>query len=163
MSFNFQFRFAEGRKEVDQLARFLLLQPFGYSYYEDWVDRTMEQLLLGYKSCILAFSDGALVGDLVYQPHKEFPRIRELKNMRVDPRLHGRYFGMFMLRQAEKENPSDFDAIICDTRSDRPDVLGMLTLVGYEILLKAPLYDRNVEDIVLIRALERTPDGIFAP
>ena len=83
--------------------------------------------------------------------------------MRVDPRLHGRYFGMFMLRQAEKENPSDFDAIICDTRSDRPDVLGMLTLAGYEILLKAPLYDQNVEDIVLIRALERTPDGIFAP
>ena len=163
MAFNFQFRHAEERREIDQLAKFLLLQSFNYSRYEDWIERTRAQLFSGYKSCILAFSDGVLVGDLVYQQHKQFPRLRELKNMRIDPRLQGRYFGMFMLRQAEKENSSEFDAIICDTRSDRPDVLGMLTLAGYKVLLKAPLYDRNVEDIVLIRALERTPEGIFTP
>jgi len=46
----------------------------------------------------LAFSDDFLVGNLVFQPHKEFPRIKELKNMRVHPKLQGRYFGAFMIK-----------------------------------------------------------------
>jgi hypothetical protein len=163
MAFNFQFRFAEDRREIDQLAKFLLLQPFNYEGYEDWVERTREELFSEYKSCILAFGGGALVGNLVYQPHKQFPRVRELKNLRVDSRLHGRYFGAFMLRQAERENPLDFDAIICDARSDRLDVVSMLRMMGYQELLRVPLYDKGVEDLVFIRAFERTPEGIFMP
>ena len=163
MAFDFQFRFAEDRQEVDRLARFLLLQPFNYQGYEDWVQKTREELFSGYKRCILAFSDGVLVGDLVYQPHKQFPRVREVKNMGIDPRLHGRYFGAFMLRQAERENPGDFYAMICDARSDRRDVIGILRMMGYQELLRVPLYDKGVEDLVFIRAFERTPEGIFAP
>jgi len=163
MPFNFQFRLAEDRKEIDKLASFLLLQPFNYPGYEGWIERARADLLSGYKSCILAFSDGSLVGDLIFQPHKQFSPIRELKNMRVDPKLQGRYFGMFMLRQAEKENPAFFEAIICDTRSDRVDVVNMLRLLGYQELLRAPIYEKNVEDLVMYKAFERTGQGILVP
>ncbi|MBI3623321.1 hypothetical protein HY212_04570 [Candidatus Pacearchaeota archaeon] len=163
MSFNFQFRFAEDRKEIDQLAKFLLLQPLNYPDYGDWVERARTDLLSGYKNSILAFSDGFLVGDVVYQSHKQFPRIRELKNLRVHPKLRGRYFGMFMFRQAEKENLGDFDAVICDTRSDRIEVLNMTRLSGYQELLRAPIYDKNVEDVVMYKSFERTSSGLLGP
>ena len=163
MPFNFQFRHAEERKEIDQLSRFLLLQPLGYPNYGDCVERARTELLSGGKSCILAFSDGVLVGDALYQKHKQFPRVREVKNMRVHSKLQGRYFGVFMLKQAEAENPQDYDAVITDIRSDNLSVLNMARFCGYEELLRTPLYERNAQEVVMIKKFSRTPSGLFGP
>ena len=163
MAFNFNFRHAQDEKEIRKLEKFLLLQPLGYLNYEDWVSRVREELLAEYKRSILFFSDGYLVGNLVFQPHKQFPRIREAKNERVHPKLQGRYCGAFMFKQMEAESPEDYDAIICDTRSDQIGVMSMLKSLGYEELLRVPLYDKNVEDVVMIKRFEKTPEGIFSP
>jgi len=163
MSFNFQFRFAEDEKEIKKLSEFLLLQPFNYAGYGSWVERARHELLSGYKSAILAFSEGVLVGDLVFQPHKQFQRVRELKNMRIHPLLRGRYFGSFMIKQAELEKRDEYDAIICDIRSDRNDVIAMLRGLGYKELLRAPIYEGQTEDVVMVKRFERTPNGFFAP
>lgn len=125
MSFDFRFRFLEDEKELRGLRKFLLEQPFNYPNYEDWVEKTISQIDSGYKRTILSFSDDALVGDLIFQPHKTLERVMELKNIRIHPDLKRRYFGFFMLRQAEAES-GNYDAIICDTRSDRTDVLNLL-------------------------------------
>jgi len=163
MAFNFQFRHAEERKEIDQLAKFLLFQPLGYPNYEDWVERARVELLSGDKSSILAFSDGVLVGDALYQPHKQFPRVREIKNMRVHPKLQGRYFGVFMLKQAEAENPEDYDAIITDIRFDNTPVLHMARFCGYDELVRTQLYERNAQEVVMVKKFSRTPFGFFGP
>lgn len=161
MSFNFSFRFAEDTKDILNLERFLLKQELNYPNYGDWVFRAKQELLSGYKKSILAFSDGFLVGNLIYQPHKDLPRVRELKNLRVHPKLRERYFGAFMLKQAEKENQNEYDAIICDTRTDRIQIVNLLKNFGYETLLKIPLYDSNIEDMIMIKKFERTPTGFF--
>lgn len=163
MGFDFNFRLAEDIKDRDKLARFLLKQPLGYPQYEDWVERARQDLERGWKSSVLAFSNGMLVGDLVFQPHKDFPRIRELKNVRVHPKLQGRYFAQFMIRQAEREDLGTFEAIMCDSRSDQTYIRNTLRFCGYEELFRIPLYDTHVEDIVHIKRFDFTPEGIFAP
>ncbi len=163
MGFNFYFTLASDEKDVRKLNKFLLKQPLDYPNYGDWVDKTKQEMLSGYKKSILAFSDDILVGDLVFQAHKQFPRVKELKNLRVHPKLQQRYFASFMLKQAEKENELDYDAIICDTRSDRVEVMRALKFNGYAELIRASFYDKNIEDVVMVKKFDRTPTGIFRP
>ena len=158
MGFDFRFKFIDDEKEIKQLRNFLLEQPFNYPNYEDWVERTIPEIDHGYKKTILAFSDDILVGDLIFQPHKTLTRIMELKNMRIHSDLQRRYFGFFMFRQAEAES-KNYDAIICDARSDRIDVLNLLKLCGYKEISRVPLYDSNVEDVVLLKNL-KNPSNI---
>ncbi len=162
MGFNFQFRLAEDRKDFLRLESFLLEQPLNYPHYEDWVVGSREEFLSGHKRCIFALSEEELVGNLVSQQHKQFSKVMELKNMRVHSKLRGRYFGFFMLRQAEAESKK-YDAIICDTRSDQLPVINLLRICGYEELLRVPLYEKNVEDVVMVKKFERTPTGFFVP
>ena len=153
MGFDFRFRFLEDEKELKQLKNFLIEQPFSYPNYEDWVERTIPEIDCGYKKTILAFSDDILAGDLIFQPHKTLSKVMELKNMRIHPDFKRRYFGFFMLRQMEAES-KDYDAITCDARSDMVNVLSLLKLCGYREISRVPLYDPNVEDIILLKNLK---------
>jgi hypothetical protein len=163
MGFDFRFRMIDDLKDIRKLEAFLLKQPLNYRDYEDWVLRSMVEAERGDKKAILIFSDNILVGDLIYQRHKIFPRIREMKNARVHPELRDRYCTKFAVRQAEKENPEEFDAILCDLRSDQMNTINMLKSMGYEELLRAPIYDTDFEDVVMVRRFERTPTGFFVP
>ena len=62
MSFDYSFRYAESKKEIDGIVSFILTQPLGYPNFEDWVERSRQELLYGNKRAIVAFSDGFLVG-----------------------------------------------------------------------------------------------------
>lgn len=165
MGFDFNFRLAEDMSDIRKLEKFLLAQSLGYKHYSDWVvGKVSPEIESGYKKAILGLSDGFLVADLILQPHKDFPDFYELKNLRVHPKLQGRYFGAFMLRQGEDEaRKGNYKAIICDTRSDQIPVISLLKLMGSEELLRVPLYNKNVEDIVFIKKFERIDGGIFAP
>ena len=138
-------------------------QPFNYPNYGDWVERAVWEMQEGYKHSILAFSNDVLVGDVVFQPHKTFPRIRELKNVRVSPKLQGRYFGQFMIRQAEREDRSGRDGIIVDCHSDRIDVINLFLFCGYRVLCRAPLYEKGVKEVVMVKSFSRASQGLFIP
>lgn len=164
MPFDFRFRFAESLEDKGKLIKFLLQHPLGYPHYKDWVSRIREELSTEYKQSILAFSDGILVGDLVFQPHKDFSEyLLELKNMRIHPKLNRRYFGHFMLRQAETEaRIAGYQAIICDMRTDNFRITNLLRLCGYHELLRVALYE-DKEDIVMIKSLGKLEKGFFTP
>ncbi len=61
---------------------------------------------------MMSFSEGILVGDLIYQLHKEISNLLELKNIRIHPSIRNRYFAFFMLKQIEKENSGEYIGII---------------------------------------------------
>ena len=160
MTFHFNFRSVEKRKDVLDLCDFLIKQDLGYPQYDDWVQRAEHEVDSGYKTVVLAFSGNRLVGDVIYQPHKELARVREIKNIRVHPRVRGRNFGRFMVRQAEVEPPT-YDAIIVDARIDQQDIVGLLRVEGYVPLVTVPLYDENMPDVVMIKSFDqRTAAGI---
>ena len=164
MGFDFNFRFVEERKDIRELEKHLLQQPMNYPHYEDWVSRSVEELENGYKNSILAFSEDFLVGNLMFQPHKQFSSIMEFKNMRVHEKLQGRYFGSFMVKQAEAEaRKKGYKAIVGDIRSDNFPIMNMLKILGYEELLRIPLYDQNTEDVVMVKKFDRTDKGLLLP
>lgn len=140
--------------EIIRTVDFISKIPLSYPNYDNWVQRAEAELLQGYKQTILAFSDKRIVGDLIYQPHKQIQGVLELKNMRIDERLRRRDFGHFMLRQAETEaRKLGYLAMLIDIRPNRQDVIAFLMFSGFFQINRIPLYDSNEEDIVMMKPL----------
>lgn len=151
MGFDFNFRTVEDRRDRLKLIDFLALQDLGYPRYDEWVQRVDAGIEFGWKTGIIALSQGRVVGDLIYQAHKKMPRVRELKNLRIDPAFENRYFGKFMLRQAEIGLGNDFDLILCDARADQLEVIRFMVSCRYKVVAKLNLYDDNL-DVVLAKS-----------
>lgn len=163
MGLDFRFNSLQDEAELCELENFLRSQPLRYPDYQDWVTKAKEELLSGYKTSILAFNGRTLIGNLIFQPHKTFPRVREVKNLRVHSQLRGRYFGSFMLRQGEFLDRDSYDAIILDVRSNQLETINVLKSLGYEEIVRAPLYEKNVDEVIMAKKFEETPEGFFLP
>lgn len=158
MGFSFNFRLLADRKDLSRLVNFLHTQSLGYLDYDDWVQRAEHEIDSGYKTAVLGFSSGYLVADLIYQPHKQLVRVREIKNLRVHPSVRRRDFAHFMLKQAEVESP-DYQAIICDVRKDQPEAMALLRLAEYVPIASVSLYDTNIKDMVMIKVFDKTTES----
>jgi ribosomal protein S18 acetylase RimI-like enzyme len=148
-------------KQLKGLISFLAKQDLNYPRYDDWVQKTEYELDSGYKKAILAFSEGKLVGNLIYQKHKEIPEFLELKNLRIHPDFRMRDFGRFMLKQAEVENSGKYDAIICDCHSEQSEIIRFLQSCNYIPIKSIPLYDKNTLEVVLTKFMKK--DNLLLP
>lgn len=141
--------------DLRMLADFLWRQHLGYSGYDDWIQRAVNEIDGGYKQSILAFDGGRLVGDVVYQPHKEISGVREIKNLRVDESIRCRKFGAFLLRQAEWQDSAMYDFLMADFRADQPEVESLMLSEGYRVVETRNLYGDGVDKVVLKPAREK--------
>lgn len=154
MKFNFNFRTIESMDDLRRGIDFLSKQDLSYPNYNLWVEKAEAELVSGVKTGILAFSEGIVVGDLIYQAHKEFPRVRELKNLRVHPNLRDRYFANFMLKQAEMDLGVDFDSLMIDARENNFQMINFLESAGYNKFEFVNLYENNLRDVVLTKSIK---------
>ena len=161
MPIKYLFRSLGDVKEVDDLPVFMRSHNWGYKGYGDWVERTRAQLLLGNKNVIQGFYEGNLIASLIYQPHRQFPRVRELKNLRVA--VPGRGIASFLLKLALTEDTKSFDAVVCDVPEEKKLMQGILKSIGFEELARAPIYEDGRNHVILVKSFERTPGGIFSP
>ncbi len=163
MVFDFRFRQIDSTSDVRGLIDFMRMQSLGYPKYDDWIQRSEPEIYAGYKQAVLAFSDNVLVGDLVYQPHKQISRILEIKNMRVHPKIRRRDFGHFMLKQVEVEarNSQRYDVLIGDVRASQAGILDFLAFSGFKRLATASLYDSNEQDIVMAKPISDKNSGLI--
>lgn len=161
--FRFTFSGLKSKSQLRDLVDFLILQNLGYPDYENWVQKSESELDSGYKKAILAFSDGELVGNLVYQPHKSLQGLLEIKNLRVDGRYRMRDFGRFMLKQVEVEN-SNFLGVIGDVRPEMRETIRFMEECGYKRVAAVDLYDGK-KDIVVVKSFTKElfslPDDFF--
>lgn len=142
------------RTDLRRLARFLLTQALWYPRYERWVNETcIPEIDLGQKAALVAYEQGGVVGDIVWQPHKELPRTRELKNLRVDPSFRRRSLAYFLLRQAEAEGQGSFDRILCDTDKRQTSTMKLLRFAGYKSIGEMPIYSSANMDVILVKEL----------
>lgn len=150
MPIDFAFR-SIGLRNLDAAMQFITSQNLGYPNYERWTEKTRGELSSGIKHGILAYSNGIVVGDVVFQNHKELPKILEMKNIRIHPKLRGRNFASFMLKQAELEMFSE--AVIVDARANQKDMIDFLTSQGYFPVAAISLYDSHNKDIVMVKPI----------
>ena len=147
---NISFRQPDSYTDIRRLRDFLSAQNLGYPVYDDWVYRATEEIDQGYKQAVLAIDDGKLVGDVIFQPHKEIRGIREIKNLRVDTGSRFRKFGSFLLRQAEFFRHEEYDWLMGDFRQDQKDMARLMTDEGYSACQVRCLYDDQM-DVVAIK------------
>jgi len=139
-------------RDLKQLRVFLLSQALWYPNYEHWVDDVcIPDVDHGHKTAIVAYSDGKVVGDAVFQPHKELPRTREFKNMRINPDFRRRDLGHFLLRQVEEENKGTFDRIVLDVDARQRTVVQFFQFCGYQPIMQMPLYSQHNLDIIMAK------------
>ncbi|MEK6760528.1 MAG: hypothetical protein AABX93_01245 [Nanoarchaeota archaeon] len=158
MPIDFSFRSIE-LKNLDETTQFVASQNLGYPNYEAWIEKMRSELSFGIKHGILAYNNGIIVGDIVFQKHKQLVDFLELKNIRIHPNLRGRNFASFMLRQAELEMPQS--PVIVDARVNQADMINFLISQGYSSVTQMPLYDSHNQDIVMVKLRNETKDGIL--
>ena len=126
MIVDIDYKFRSFRKrDTDTVRSFLTKQDLGYPQYSRWIDeRAIGGLLAETKHALLVYSNGELVGDLLFQEHQHLDKIVEIKNMRIHPRLRWRAFGRFMIKQLEVEaTQAGYLALIGDVREESRDII----------------------------------------
>ena len=68
-----------------------------------------------------------------------------------------------MLKQGEALERSSYDAIIGDIRSNQIEAINTFRSFGYEELVRAPLYEKGIDEVIMVKRFERTPNGFFIP
>jgi ribosomal protein S18 acetylase RimI-like enzyme len=162
-AFDFSFTSLQDMRQLRGLIDFIHLQDLGYPNYHDWVAKAESELLSGYKGAIVAYSDGKVVGNLIFQPHKGVSSLLEIKNLRVHQGLRDRNFGMFMLRQLEVEAAGNFDAIIGDIRHEQKQVIAFSASCGFAPIATVPLYGDNQKDVVIVKFLRGKENQLIQP
>lgn len=71
MVFDFRFKVVDCTKELKLLVDFLIKQDLGYPDYENWVQRSEDEIEKGLKISIISLYEDKIVADLIYQEHKE--------------------------------------------------------------------------------------------
>jgi hypothetical protein len=155
MSFYFTFTNLEDINQLKLLVNFMASQDLDYPHYDEWLQKTENQLERGEKQAILAFSEGKLVGDLVHQVCRDngLGFLREIKNLRIHSEVRERYFAGFMLRQLYTECAGKYDGLLLDARANQKQTQGFLVSQGFIPVMNIPLYERNMNEVIMFKPL----------
>lgn len=141
-------------KDLKQLTKFLLKQALWYPKYDQWVNEVcIPEIDSGSKTTILARQSGNIIGNVIWQSHKQLPKIREIKNLRIDQSFRRRDLAHFLLKQVEIELIDEISGIICDVDNRKLDVIKLLQFSGYKPLYQMPLYCENNVDIIYFKQI----------
>ncbi|MEK6858263.1 MAG: GNAT family N-acetyltransferase [Nanoarchaeota archaeon] len=152
---NFEIKTLGDQRDLGLLLRFLESQPLKYPNYRDWVYNVCKaELDAGYKSAYVAWNDGKIVGDLIFQPHKNLPRTVELKNVRISPDFRRRDLGHFLIKQVEADSRGTFEQMIVDADAEQKDIHHLLTFSGFQLLFEQHLYSGSNLDYVFVKCIK---------
>lgn len=160
--FDYRFVSVEGKKMADRLFYFLAGQDLGYPRYDEWTEKTRWQVLQGDKRAMLAFSNGVVVGDGVYQRHLILPRIMEVKNVNVHEKVRKRGFARFIFAQIEFEAlAQNYDGLIGDVRANQIETREALRNSGFIECVGLPLYQSDMLDYIVFKSLRKEKSDLL--
>ena len=137
----------------------LWIPRFDYPDFDEWLERSHEQLKSEKKRALLALSGNTIVGAVVYQKRVGVPNDLEIKNLSVRPDARGRYIANFLLRNAEIEGSKDFkcDRVVLDTKMGNRAIRQLLVRCGYQVSLIEDLYKLGAgRDVTYEKELTRS-------
>ncbi len=162
MGFHLLLRSIESMRDISTLRDFIINQQLTYKGYDAWVERTVVQLAREEKQAALAFSEGVLVGDIIFQPHHTIPLFGEVKNLRLHPRMRGKKVGACLLRNVEcLLHEQGYAGVVGDAPASRPALASFLVSQGYTPLPPLALYDTNAPEVPFVKVFGSDPDQHF--
>lgn len=136
-------------EEIRQLYEFIKRFPYDYPDYLTWVEECFRELQLGYKKAFVYRVNNQIVGNLIFQQHKEDPKVLEMKNGRVEPRYRRKKIFTNLCNAIEKyARENGFKRIIADTHNDNTSIIQTLKKLGFEVETNEPLYSERLETIL---------------
>lgn len=132
------------------LAPRLWIPPKDYPDEIDWGQKAYDETLSGLKRHMVLFDREEVVGDVVYQRHKQDPHVLEIKRIALQPSARGRYFASVLVQNAEIEGALEFGTTIVrgDSKVDNP-IKHFLRKRGYKKVGQTDLYGLGTgEDII---------------
>ena len=158
---NFVFTNEYPASKLDEVVSYLLgprlwIPRGDYPDFWDWAEKTHKELKKETKRVLVAFNNKEIIGVTVYQRHKQYPEILEIKNLTVRPDQRGRYVASFLLRNTEIEGAKELQSkfILCDAKKNNLAVQWFLLKNHYQIAGKADLYNLGSgEDLIYKKSL----------
>jgi len=136
--------------EIRRLYDFIKRFPLDYPGYESWLEKCFRELNEGYKKAFVCGVDSTIIGEIIFQPHKEIPDVLEIKNIRVEPEYQGRkVFSRLLDKTEEYAVRNKFRKIICDTHSNNDEMINVLRKNGFVAEREECLYDDRLETILI--------------
>ncbi len=124
-----------------------------YPRHAEWLERTADEIHAGRKRALLAYAESSPMGVIIYRLGIEDRDSVEIRNISINPKVQGRLFGSFMLRQVEGDYPNTSN-ITVDTKITNQGMISFLEAQGYETSAIADLYsDGTGFDAVLTKSL----------
>jgi len=154
MDVDFTIRQVDDLKDLRLLSTFLHIHDLGYPNYHEWVDCVcIPEVEDGYKTALIALHGEVIVGDIIWQPHKEVGGVIEPKNLRIHPDVRKRGLAYFLMKQCEFESRKDYSVIMADFPDNQQDMKLFLLRSGFSVLYSAPLYNDNRLETIMVKDL----------
>ena len=133
-----------------KLYEFVMGMPFDYPDYDEWVKKCYRELQLGYKQALVCLLGDEIIGNLIFQQHKEDPLSLELKNSRVNPKHRRKRVFTRLYRNVERYAiEKGFSRIVGDTHADNNGVIKTSIRLGFHLESTERLYDGRLESILV--------------
>ena len=124
--------------------------------HKDWLAKVEHELTVGAGHALHAQVDGHSAGAVIWRPSETDPMVMDIRNISIDPAMNGRYFGAFMLRNAEflmHQQYSGVRTVQVDTKTTNPDMRAFLARQGYTEVGVADLYGSGKLDVLLHKTI----------
>ncbi len=150
---HYEFKQVSDQKDLRLLGRFIHEHALWYPRYDDWVEYVcIPEIDTGTKKAVVCWAEGTIVGNIIFQRHKQLPRTIELKNLRINPNMRGRGIAHFLVKQLETDaRQQGIERVIGDTDERRKDILALMQYMGYTFIQSTSLYSQDAIDIIFMK------------
>lgn len=136
--------------EIKRLYAFIKAQPLDYPNYDAWVEKCLQELQAGVKHALVARTNELILANVIFQTHKQEPRILEVKNCRVDISYRGKgIFTKLMVAVEEYAREKGYQRIIVDAHTSNIPFIKAAERTGFRKDGEEPLYNEKLETILV--------------
>lgn len=128
------------------------------SHHEPWLAKTEYELTSGTRHALLIEDEIGSAGVGIFRIDSDNPDVVDFRNISIDPRVGGRRFGSFLVRNVEHIASFTYPeatTLRVDTKHTNSDMIAFLERQGYVRQSMSDLYSSGKLDIILQKPITR--------
>ncbi|MDD5651156.1 MAG: GNAT family N-acetyltransferase [Candidatus Nanoarchaeia archaeon] len=146
----YKIKLIKDQEEINKLYNFIKQFSLDYPDYNIWLEKCKRELELGYKKAFVCEKNNQIIGNLIFQPHKEDPLLLEMKNGRVlDEYRRKNIFSSLVKNVIIYGKENNFKRVIGDAHITNEGMIKTLSNFGFMELANETIYDKQIEKIMI--------------
>lgn len=141
-------------EDVGKVCEFIKDFILDYPNYNKWIEKCKKELEKGSKFGFYAVENDKIIGNIIFQMHKQEHSILEIKNFRVDSGHQRKDVGSKLYKSVEEyAKANGFSEIQIDTHAENNDMINFLEKQGFKIRSKKYLYTLDQLEVILSKKI----------